>query len=208
MRQNAMALLEAAYDDDGSSYDPDNEDVGFDPGGGAAVGFDPGAVGAAIRRVRATGLRLTPANLAQALAARAHQMRNASVARAQETSLTGQVPAGVIGNSSAIGIGATVVLTITSYIPLRIFRVDGEAVVTATGLAASGSVLINFFQFANRGIFDGTGTPTLSVFRPDAAGRPPIRNIVVYPNTPIQLSLTNNNAAAVTAGVNLYGSTP
>jgi len=213
MARNPMALLESA-----SGHDFGSE-VGFDP---ASIGYDPTSigddgsdddgpsmndwsdVGAALSRTR---LNFTPAQL-QAVQAQIVAARNAtSRARVQNLTAVGRIPAGTIAGNAAIGIGATTPLVLTSYIPLRIYRVDASAAVTSTGADASGSVVINAFQFANRGLFDGTGTPTLAGFRPDANGRPPIRNIVVYPNTPITLSLTNNNAAAVTAQITLYGST-
>jgi hypothetical protein len=212
-RRNPMHLLDSAVSGDFGS------EVGFDP---ASVGFDPASigdsdgdddgpsmndwsdVGAAMKQMQ---LHFTPAQLQAVQAKIAAARNNQARARIRNLTAVGQIPAGTIAASTAIGIGATVPLVLQSYIPLRIYRVDATAAVTATGLNAAGSVVINSFQFANRGLFDGTGTPTLDGFRPDANGRPPIRNIVVYPNTPITLSLTNNNAAAVTASIILYGST-
>lgn len=204
-RRDPMALLEMAGANDFG-------EVGYDP---AAVGYDPASVGeddddddlgADIGAV-ARHFRLPPAALKGALAKMAQQRTAATRQKIQGLTAVGHVPAGTVAGSVAVGIGATAILNLTSFIPLRIYRVDMSAAVTATGADASGSVVINSFQFANRGLFDGTGTPAMSGFRPDANGRPPIRNIVVYPNTPIALSLTNNNAAAVTATTTLYGST-
>jgi hypothetical protein len=217
-----MSLLESASDDEMAGDFPDYSDIGYDP---AAIGYDPSEAGFVIApraptgqapnrpmiRPRAPTGQMSQAQFAQyhnQLVARdAQRTREERQAHIKGLTDVGHVPAGTIANSTAIGIGATVPLVLQSYIPLRIYRVDATAAVTATGLNAAGSVVINSFQFANRGLFDGTGAPTLDGFRPDANGRPPIRNIVVYPNTPINLSLTNNNAAAVTASVILYGST-
>lgn len=212
MPRNPMALLESA-----SGHDFGSE-VGYDP---SSIGYDPSSIGGeeedgdgmndwdevgAVKR-ELMRLQVPPAAIRASLAAMANARAQKQMGKVQRLTAVGHVPAGTIAGNAAIGIGATVPLILTSYIPLRIYRVDASAAVTATGLDASGSVVINTFQFANRGLFDGTGTPTLAGFRPDANGRPPIRNIVVYPNTPITLSLTNGNAAAVTAQITLYGST-